>query len=253
MAKKKRKRPPSGPSAKPQSKPASGDRESRREAARREREERIRKAKRRVRVRRLVRWGIAVLVIGIIAGFLFIRRQADQKAEARVAAAAERIGCGPIEEMPDRTEGMTPEQIHAPEDGEYPAEDSPASSGRHGQALPGDVQVYTQPIPEVQAVHNLEHGYVVAYYRDASAEEGEQADGLPEPVVNELADVVREQDKVILAPYTDLPEDTDLALVSWTRRRTCSDVTNAGDAATVVRAYIEEFRNNPLAPEPNAG
>ncbi len=71
-------------------------------------------------------------------------------------------------------------------------------------------------------------------------------------MVDRLSDVVREQDKVILAPYTDLPEGTDLVLVSWTHRRTCSHVTNPGDAATVVRASIEEFRNNPLAPESNA-
>jgi hypothetical protein len=47
---------------------------------------------------------------------------------------------------------------------DYP--DRPAAAGPHDASpLPPDPHVYAIPVPETRAVHNLEHAYVIIYYR----------------------------------------------------------------------------------------
>jgi hypothetical protein len=123
----------------------------------------------------------------------------------------------------------------------------PATSGPHDPApLPADPAVYTEPVREENAVHNLEHGYVLLYYRA----DGPQA--LGEPVVERLASIAEQQDKVLLAPYPDLDEGTSLAIAAWNKLWECPATVSAGDAATMANSFINAYRGTSNAPEGNA-
>ena len=216
-------------------------RQERKEQARRERERRIREARRRQRMRKLARWGIAgALVLGV-GGFIFWQTQRGQEAEAEAREAANRLSCSPIQ--------TKQAEVDAPAGHNPPFAQGrngvPVTAGPHSSPLPPEPAVYEQPIPEENAVHNLEHGYVVIYY----AAEGENA--LDEEIRSQLADVAEGEEKVLLAPYPDLADSFDL--VAWGKLQTCDPPEDADpdDAATVAEFFISEFRSGGLAPEPN--
>jgi hypothetical protein len=84
---------------------------------------------------------------------------------------------------------------------------------------------------------------VLVYYADA----GENA--LPDDMVGELEDLVDSESEVIMAPYPGL--SSKLALASWRQLQTCNPPGDADpeDVVTVAEAFIDRFRNGPLAPE----
>src|SRR5438094_749670 len=76
----------------------------------------------------------------------------------------------------------------------------PATSGPHDPSpLPIPPHVYPAPIPETKAVHNLEHGAVILYYRQS----GDGA--LGQAIVDRLATIAKTSNNTILAPYPNLP------------------------------------------------
>jgi Protein of unknown function (DUF3105) len=256
MAKKKRrkKRPtrPTGGAAtqtqireQPAAERATSQRALRKEEARKERERRIRQARRAQRNRRLARWGIAIAIIGGTGGFIAYRVVQDARLEDRAAQVAQSLGCTPISpDQPDLTAGLTSAQIHS-EPFTEGSNGVPATNGRHSSPLPPEPAVYDQPIPEENAIHNLEHGYVIIYY----AAEGENA--LAEGIRNELEDYASGQTKVLMAPYEGLANSFDL--VAWRKIQTCDPGADAsgGDAVTVAESFVQQFRAGGLAPEPN--
>jgi hypothetical protein len=190
--------------------------------------------------------GIVVVVAALIAVLIYWRGGASRRQRAEAAEAAQRLGCTAIQDLPD--EGR--EHLAT---GEPPPEygSTPATSGKHNAStLPPDPHVYDQPFDETlesQAVHNLEHAYVIVYYR----QDGDAA--LAENVVNALAELANGENKVIMAPHPNLPQGESLALAAWTHVQTCPTVTDADDVLAVARGFIAEFRGGGDAPEPNAG
>ncbi len=252
MAKKKRKRRrPDRPAPRPSAatttaeRPDQVDRPSaraeRKEQARRERERRIKQAKRRQRTRRLVRWGVVLAAAGGIGWFVYAQVQENREVQRRAAEAAARVGLGEVQELADEgTQHLQPNDP-APQYATVPAASGPHAPG----PLPAEPKVYDQPVPETAAIHNLEHGYVLIYYRA----DGEGA--LPEAVVTELEDLAEGETEVIMAPYEGLSEGTNLALVAWTRLQEGQVAADANpdDVALVARGFIEEFKNGAAAPE----
>jgi hypothetical protein len=153
--------------------------------------------------------------------------------------AAERAGCSDIKTTPD--EG----QRHIQEGDPLPKyETTPAASGPHRAApLPSAVSVYHQPVDEAAAVHNLEHAYVLLYYR---AEDPAVA---PE-IVGMFEALAREFDKVLVAPYRGLPPDQGMAMVAWRRLQRCPPSITAEDAEAVARSFVIRFAGTSVAPEP---
>ncbi|MGH2662236.1 MAG: DUF3105 domain-containing protein [Actinomycetota bacterium] len=252
MAKKKRRRKPArrpaGAAAtqtqiqeRPAAERATSQRALRKEEARKERERRIRQARRQVRFRRAARWGIAVAIIGGIGGVITYRVVQDARLTERAATAASRLGCTPLAEaeQPDAGAGHTPPFAEG-------LNGVPATSGAHSSPLEPEPAVYDEPIPEENAVHNLEHGYVVIYYRA----EGDGA--LSEEIRSELEDLAEGETKVLMAPYAGLANTLDL--VAWRQLQTCDPPADAdpGDAELVARAFVNEFRGGGLAPEASA-
>jgi hypothetical protein len=239
--KKKRRRPAPRPAVRTEPSPA---RAERKEEARKEREARIRRARRRVLLRRLSRVGIVVVLATLIAGFIYWRGEESRRQRAEAAEAAERLGCSQVEDLPE--EGR--QHLAA---GEQPPDyaTTPGTSGKHnGQPLPADPRVYDQPFDanlEARAVHNLEHGSVLLYYRP------QDDAGVPKSVVDALADLANAEDQVILAPYPDLPDEQSLAFAAWTHLRSCPTVTadDADDVIAVARGFIDEYRDHSDAPE----
>ncbi|GAC1654851.1 MAG: hypothetical protein NVS9B1_06760 [Candidatus Dormibacteraceae bacterium] len=126
--------------------------------------------------------------------------------------------------------------------------DHPATSGPHFPVpLPPQPAVYTAPWPESRAVHNLEHGYVLVYYRAAGTA------ALPEPVVAALAAAVPGQRKVLMAPYADLPAGKALAFAAWDVLQLCSSEVTVDEARAKLTAFVGAHRESPVAPEPRAG
>lgn len=257
MAKKKRKRKRSGPPVARTQPAATGRardeaerpvsaRAERKELARRERERRLRQAKRKRRMRRAVRWG-AVLGVGAAIGvFALVRFQQGQQLQEQAESAARRVGCSAIDTKQaevDAAAGLSQAQIHSPPFAQGVG-GVPATAGRHSSPLPAEPRVYDQPVPEANAVHNLEHGYVLVYY----AKGGDHP--LAADIRARLQSLVRDEDKVIMAPYPDLKDSLDL--VAWGNVQACDPPANAkpGDAVTVARSFIEQFRSDGLAPEP---
>ena len=238
MAKKKRKkRPRAAPPGAP--KAAASERTARKEAARKERERAIRAYRRR---RRLVRGGIALAIAAALAVpgyFIFqnVRESREQRAQGDELAA--QIGCGEVQQ----DSGADGEQFsHVQQPPAY--ETTPASFGPHAsQTLPPEPAVWDQPFDpafEFRAVHNLEHGHVIMYYRQG---------GLDPEIVSALAEIAEAEAQVMLAPHPTLSEGDNLALVAWNRIRHCQGTGDAATTADVARAFIEEFRDGPAAPE----
>ena len=107
--------------------------------------------------------------------------------------------------------------------------------------------MYTGVIPETRAVHNLEHAYVLIYYR----RDGPGA--LSPEVVARLATLARGEARVIMAPYPLLPDGTALALAAWNKLWECPADVTADQAATIARGFIDAFRGTSNAPEPPRG
>lgn len=260
MAKKKRKRRPAqrpaqgsaatatatraGPEA-PERGPSA--RAERKEQARRERERRIKQNRRRQRVRRATRWGIAAAVIAGVGGFIWMANRETREIQGAAEAAARRLDASPIETKQDEVDAaaaLDQATLHSPPFAQG-ANGVPVTAGPHSSPLPTPPFVYDQPIPEANAVHNLEHGYVIIYY----AADGQNA--LADDVQSELQDLVDgEGDKVLMAPYPNLA--SSVALLAWGKIQTFDPPEGADpeDAVAVARAFIDEFRSGGLAPEP---
>jgi len=252
MAKKKRKqrhRPHPGPDEAPGAaatqtaeRPPSAKAE-RKDQARRARESALRRA-RRTRTARRAAWAGALGVGTFVALYLVLRVDAPKPIPDAALAAAEAAGCGAVQTPAASAPGS--QHLARGEDYTYP--DHPATSGFHDPSpLPPEPKVYTEPVPEIRAVHNLEHAYVLIYYRI------DGPDALAEDVVERLASLAESEDKVLMAPYPQLDEGTSLALAAWNTLWECPAAVTAGQAVTIASGFAEAYRGTSNAPEPSAG
>jgi hypothetical protein len=116
-----------------------------------------------------------------------------------------------------------------PENFEYNS--TPATSGQH-HPTPAIWNVYDQPVPEIRAVHNLEHGGVVVQY----------GEDVPPATVQEIVDWYAEDPNgMIVAPREDL--GNKIALTAWTRLATCT---------TFDEDAFSDFRDDYRGPEGEA-
>jgi len=260
MAKKKRKkRPPQRPAQRGGTATATASRTEtpertasaraeRKELARRERERRIKQARRQVRVRRAARWGIAGVVVLGIAGAVWLANRESRELQGAAQEATRRLEGTEIETKQDELDAaaaLDQQTLHSPPFSQG-TNGEPVTAGRHSNPLTTPPFVYDQPIPEANAVHNLEHGYVLLYY----AADGENA--LAEDLRTELEGYVDDEaNKVLMAPYPGLAHS--FALVAWGKLQTFDPPEGADpdDALTVTRAFVDQFRSGGLAPEPN--
>lgn len=180
---------------------------------------------RKARRRRLVAFAaLAVLLLGLIgaAGANYLNERAEEQAAREEAARSlAEFGCTEIIQLPNNGAGhFSPDQLtQSPPEVVYP--DRPATSGIHINrwAMTG---VYDKAIDERLLVHNLEHGYVVAWYSaDAPAEDVEALKAYAGEQIDD------DFEKLVVAEYPgELPEG-NFALVSWDFRQTCEQFSDS--------------------------
>ena len=115
----------------------------------------------------------------------------------------------------------------------------PPTGGKHNPISLGDKTRFyplaDKPRPE-RAVHNLEHGYVVAWY-DAK---------LPAADVKTLQTLATTLPRFLVVGWSDgdLPADKHLVLTSWGRTERCSTASQ-----DVIRSFTSKHVDSNLAPE----
>jgi hypothetical protein len=249
MANKRKRKPrrpastgPAAPAATPRSGGASTERRERKEQARQAREAARKRAQRSARIRRLSTFAvIGVVGVGIV---YFLQRAASPRPIPQYAVdAADAAGC----EI-QTPASSAPGGLHLDPGASYSYDEHPATSGYHDPS-PFDIppRVYTEPIQETRAVHNLEHGAVILYYRQS----GDGA--LPPAIVSRMTTVANESHNTILAPYAQLPDGTALALAAWNKLQTCPATVTGPQARDIARGFIDAYLCTSNAPEGNLG
>ena len=163
--------------------------------------------------------------------------------------AARAAGCSNLV----RPDPGTPSREHLSSGATYSYAQQPATSGPHDPSpLPDQPRVYDAQAmagyQETKAVHSLEHGSVIMYYRAPS-----DTDGLAQSVVNTLAPIAQTSPATYLIPYPDLPTGTALAFTAWNELLTCPAKIDATQADTVARGFIQSLACTSNAPEPKLG
>ena len=225
--------------------------------------ERARKAEQRRRTFLLL--GICVVVAAALLAYPIYLVAKDSKATAAGLAAlgvpAGDAGCDPAQE-----DAATGNQQHVAEGTEVQYAQSPPDSGQHYPSPAGFTKHFYSPDdrPAVGTlVHNLEHGYTLAWYR-ADAPEAEIT-ALRQAAATFGSETYDPTQKFIAAPYsaTDgtFPDGKNVVLARWTAnpsnpsdqaqqkgvRQSCTKVS--GQAITeFMTAYPYTD-----SPEPNAG
>jgi hypothetical protein len=244
MANKKRKpnrpRPTEGPPARGGANQARRERKEEAPAAREA--ERKRQARANAFRRAATFSVIGVVVIGVIT---FLGRVAAPTPLPEAAKqAATTAGCGELE-IPATS---APGNLHLEQGQSITYDDPPATSGEHAPSpLTAQPRVYTSPVDETQAVHTLEHGGVIAYYRLPA--EG----GVTQEVVDRLKPVVEQANASYLIPYPSLPQGQGLAITAWNKRMFCPGTIEPDQAATIVQGFIDAYACTSNAPEGKNG
>ena len=246
MANRKRRkprRPASVPAAPPTSGGSNPERRERKELARQAREDARKRAERAARIRRLTTFAVAAAIgVGIV---YFVQRTASPRPLPQAAVdAAKAAGCSDVQ----TPAASAPGGLHLEPGASYTYDQHPATSGYHDPTpLPIPPRVYSAPIQETNALHNLEHGAVIMYYRQS----GDGA--LPPSIVVRLTTIANESHNVILAPYAPLPNGTALALTAWNKLQTCPATVNGPRSTNIARGFIEAFVCTSNAPEGKLG
>jgi hypothetical protein len=227
--------------------PANGssatERRARKEELRQAREREARRQALRTGARRALTVGVAgVLALGIL---WFVQRPpAPRPIPAAAIAAARSAGCS----------GAAPQFATAPSRAHLaPGQDPgytvhPTTAGPHNPVpLPSQPRVYTTPVDETAAVHSLEHGAVIVYYRPVG--DG----GVTQRVVHSLTALVPSLPYTYLIPYPDLPAGEGLAIAAWNQLQTCPVAITASPAGTIVRGFVTAFACTRNAPEARSG
>jgi hypothetical protein len=200
-----------------------------REAARRK------PAKRRRRGRTRTYLIAGAVILGIAALFVVPQIMSSRRMSA-LNNLAKAAGCGELEET--ETSGA---QQHLAEGQTTTYDSSPPTHGSHAQnIIPAGI--YDEPFTNVlgdrptiyQAVHSLEHAYVIVWH-DRLTDEQQRA----------LERRYRNERKVIVVPYPQLSGNTKVALTAWGRKMTCERM-NTG----VIDKFVDLFRGARSAPEP---
>ena len=244
--KRKPRRPVTGvaaPTATPRSGGASPERRERKEQARQAREAERKRAERSARLRRFGTFAlIGVVGVGVV---FYLQRAASPRPIPQAAVdAAKAAACSDVQ----TPAASAPGGLHLEPGASYTYDQHPATSGYHDPTpLPIPPRVYTAPIQETNAVHNLEHGAVIMYYRQS----GDGA--LPPAIVARLTTIANESHNVTLAPYTPLPDGTALALTAWNKLQTCPSTVSGPQTTTIAKGFIEAFVCTSNAPEGKLG
>lgn len=170
----------------------------------------------------------AVVVAGLVGfGAFILNKESDQKEQKQAAAKAPVTG-------EKSWDAKKLGRNHVTETVKYPMK--PPVGGDHNQVwMNCDREVYKDPIPDVNAVHSLEHGAVWITYNDKASD----AD------VKTLADKVGKTAYTLMSPYKD--QSGPIMLSAWGKQ---VSVDKASDPR--VDQFLTKYVQGPQTPEPGA-
>jgi hypothetical protein len=170
----------------------------------------------------------AVVVAGLVAfGAVILNKESDQKEQAQAAAKAPVKG-----EKSWDVEKLG--RNHVTEPVTYPMK--PPVGGDHDQVwMNCDRNVYKDAIPDMNAVHSLEHGAVWVTYNDKASD----AD------IKALSDKVGKTSYTLMSPYKD--QAGTIMLSAWGKQLT---VEKASDPR--VDQFLTKYVQGAQTPEPGA-
>ena len=198
---------------------------------------------------------VALILIGaaVIPAYLHDRsKKAKEKVgfQATPTAAEKAAGCLGVHNDPISPSGQhttaaidyTKEKYGDTNGGTPPI---PPTGGRHNPVSLGDTNRFyplAQKPRAERAVHNLEHGYIVAWYDSK----------LPASEVTKLQTMAKSGSfsRLLVVGWTagDLPDNKHVVLTSWGRTERCGTVSDS-----VVRSFYADHLNADVAPERGAG
>jgi hypothetical protein len=249
VAKKKRKRPatprPDAHRSATATSTTTAAKRERKELARERKQKEVKAQARRGAFRRAAIGGAVGLLVFVAFSYFTNRAPAPKPLSAEAKAAALAGGCGDLQ----TPAASAPGGLHLQEGQSYTYDQHPATSGYHDPTpLPLQPRVYTAPVQETMAVHTLEHGSVIMYYRPTG-----DPGGLSQPVVDRLTPIANDNKASYLIPYPQLPAGTALAFTAWNKLLTCPAKVTPDQAATVAQGFIDSFVCTSDAPEPRLG
>jgi Protein of unknown function (DUF3105) len=200
-------------------------------------------------MRRAAIGGVVGLLVFVAFSYFTSRAPKSTPLSDQAKAAAVAGACADLVQPA----ASAPGGLHLQGGQSYTYDQHPATSGYHDPTpLPRQPRVYTTDdlanYRETMAVHTLEHGSVIMYYRPT----GDPA-GLPQPVVDRLGPIAQNNKASYLIPYPDLPQGTALAFTAWNQLLTCPAKITPDQAATVAQGFIDSFACTNNAPEGKLG
>jgi hypothetical protein len=230
---------------------------------RRQRIEEMRKQQRAVERRKnflFIGTGIVVaiglILAAVIPAYLHDKHNKDKAKQAtkvlqlKPTAAETAAGCSGVHQDPVSPAAQhvstaidyTKEKYGDTEGGTQPI---PPTGGKHNPISLGDTNRFyplsEKPRPE-RAVHNLEHGYIVAWY-DAK---------LPASEVTKLQTMAKSPafSRLLVVGWwqSDLPSSKHVVLTAWGRTDRCGTVSDS-----VVKSFYAKYLNGSVAPEAGLG
>lgn len=239
---------------------ANPQRREQKDAVRRVKEKQLRRIQRMDTLRKL---GIGIVVIAAVgAGVIWIGSQGttggggthDAEIDAllkKAGQAQSAAGCSDVKDVGPYTPDTADQQhtgpdFPAPELSTYPS--VPPASGPHDGSGTQPAGAVDQAPPIGLAIHSLEHGGAIIWYRPGTQSSAEFA------AIRDF--VERHRDHTILAPYDypnegsqgQLPDGTDMALVAWHTVQTCNNLS-----LPVVAQFLNGYRDPTLTGDTYTG
>jgi hypothetical protein len=180
---------------------------------------------------------VAVLLAAIIPSILQARSRSEQRSVGYVKAAstaATAAGCTGVRNDVQISRDHTAATVDYDKLLADKGEQVPPSSGPHDpNPLPDAIRFYQRADkPKVErAVHNLEHGFIVAWYDSA----------LPQDQVTKLQDVANQAGERFIAVPWDrsvFPDGRHFVLTAWDRTQRCNTV-NPDVVASFIKTYAD--------------
>jgi hypothetical protein len=173
---------------------------------------------------------VVVAIVLVAAAVLVPLLLSDDDASAGDSGKDASVDTGNLDAV-DSWEGLTYEHLAVGEEHDYPQ--SPAVGGDHAPVWI-ECGVYDEPLPEVNAVHDLEHGTTWITYRPDDVD----AEG-----IDRLADQLPANG--LLSPYPD--QAAPVVITVWGRQ-----LELLGPDDPRIALFVAEYGAGDTAPEPYA-
>jgi hypothetical protein len=238
-------------------------RDERRAEAERRRKAIVKAAARKRRLKRVSLIAAVLLVAGGVTAYALTRPTPVSAAsiERRLLAntgAADAAGCGEVKTIAPYPGAAKDDRAHVstyPPISSYPSQ--PPVSGPHAPIPPGPAHagIYDTPPDIGQAIHALEHGGVIVWYRPGTDSKALQR-------IKDFFSRSDEQFKVLVAPYDydqaggQLESGKDMVLAAWHHLQSCEQ-PDLAVAFQFVHSYRPDIQHPKQykgdAPEPTSG